>query len=328
MIDNEKCLIVNVNNSRLAFSLYNILTFEKIVDGYIDSVGSVSSVLTLNSSRMNICNNILAQNYNDALLKIINLLVNDGFISDINDIKVVCHHLLYDGNKYNDLSTIDDQFIQYFQNLPCQKDKNIKDQITVATASLWYLPNAKQIAFFDSNFYRQFMKCNIPEIVMSNGFHGINHQYVFEKMKSFFAKDSISLIIVHLDRTSSICCTLNGEQVEATMVDDQSLENNIDIKAFYSKLYGKIDAIIFTGDKGIQNKTLREKIIQSIFNNNYSLTDDIRTDKGVQYGLLSKNGLSIPIFAIPKNEDFVILNSLYHTILENESNLQKSKKNN
>lgn len=88
-------------------------------------------------------------------------------------------------------------------------------------------PKIKNVAVFDTGFH-----ANMPLVsstyaiskdladkyhIRRYGFHGISHNYIYNRMKSKISKKSINIISAHLGNGASICAIKNGVSVDTSM---------------------------------------------------------------------------------------------------------------
>ncbi len=170
--------------------------------------------------------------WNNVLAKTLTPIINgsqtkEGAIA--SNIDIVGHRIVHGCSKYNKATLIDEQVqkdIEKYIPLAPLHNKVSSAQIKAIEK---ILPNAKQVAVFDTAFHR-----TLPEVVKTYsipyewfeeydiqrfGFHGINHEYCAKQAAHALQKDisTLSLIVCHLGSGCSLAAVHNGKSVNTTM---------------------------------------------------------------------------------------------------------------
>ena len=223
----DKYLVVNAGSSSLKFSLYEMPEGKEIVNGYIEKIGQKDSFYTLKFDNQKIEKSREIMNHTDAVELMINELVLNNFIVDINEIKGVGHRVLHGGEFYSDSILIDNDVLNNIKSLTKFGPLHHPGEIAGIESMQICLPEVPQIAVFDTSFNQTIPEENyiypVPyewykeNGVRRYGFHGTSHKYITEKMKEYYKKDNVNLIVCHIGSGASISCIKNGKCYNTTM---------------------------------------------------------------------------------------------------------------
>ena len=224
---NKLFLIINAGSSSLKFSLCSMPEQKEIVNGYVEKIGNPDSFYTLKFNGEKIEKNKIIMNHNEAVQTMINELLENKFINDVNEIKGIGHRVLHGGEIYNDSVIIDNKVLNDIVSLTKLGPLHHPGQIAGIKAMLESLPNATQVAVFDTAFHQTMPKENYIYAtpyewytkygVRKYGFHGTSHKYITEYMKKELNKDNVNLIVCHVGSGASISCIKDGICHNTTM---------------------------------------------------------------------------------------------------------------
>jgi acetate kinase len=100
--------------------------------------------------------------------------------------------------------------------------------LAIIKTCLKELPEAKNIAFFDSSFhytlpaavrnYAIDQKMAEEKGLRKYGFHGISYEYILHKVAGYLNKSqsSTNLIVMHLGSGASICAIRDGKSIDTS----------------------------------------------------------------------------------------------------------------
>ncbi len=148
---------------------------------------------------------------------------NSGYID------IVGHRVVHGGDKYSSAVIIDDQVKKDIEKYMPLAPLHNKISLFHINALEKLLPNAKQIAVFDTAFHR-----TLPDAVSFYpvpyewhekydikrfGFHGINHEYCSKQAAHILQADiaNFSAITCHLGSGCSLAAIENGKSINTTM---------------------------------------------------------------------------------------------------------------
>jgi len=223
----EKYLVINGGSSSLKFSLYEMPLEKLLINGYFEKIGYVDSFWTIKINGNKIRKDGYLSNHNDAVKMMIQELFDNNIISSLDEIKGIGHRVLHGGEIYSDSVIIDDKVLNDIIDLTKLGPLHHPGQIAGIKAMLECLPNAIQVAVFDTAFHQTMPKENYIYAtpyewytkygVRKYGFHGTSHKYITEYMKKELNKDNVNLIICHVGSGASISCVKDGICHNTTM---------------------------------------------------------------------------------------------------------------
>lgn len=168
-----------------------------------------------------------AKNHETAIKNILNKLVKSGSLKDLSQIKAVGHRVVHGGETFQKPTVITKTKLQrlnfYSRLAPLHNPQNILG----IKISQKLLPQAKNVAVFDTSFYATLRPESfiyaIPyhfyteHKIRRYGFHGISHQYVSREAQKILGKKIKRLITCHLGAGSSITAIKNGKPIDTSM---------------------------------------------------------------------------------------------------------------
>lgn len=229
VIMNDKYLVVNAGSSSLKFSLYENATSnpKEIVNGYVERIGSEDSLYTLKYQQKKVKKDAVIMNHTDAVEVMIQELLEHHFIEDVNEIKGVGHRVLHGAELYQDSVVIDDKVLRDIKNFTKLGPLHHPGEIAGIENMQEYIPEAIQVAVFDTSFHQSIPRENylyaVPYEwytkygVRKYGFHGTSHKYITETMQTHYGKSDVNLIICHIGSGASISCIKDGVCYDTTM---------------------------------------------------------------------------------------------------------------
>ena len=101
------------------------------------------------------------------------------------------------------------------------------------------------------------------------------------------------------------------------------------VEMYIVELDGKVDGIIFTAGIGENTQIFREEIINSLSNTfnirlNKVLNDKISKNAELTEGLITTPDSRFPVYVMPTNEEFMIINDTVRIIKEEQKGYQKT----
>lgn len=223
----EKYLVVNAGSSSLKFALYNMPDLQEIANGYVEKIGKLDSFYTLKSNGQKIEKAQEIMNHTQAVEVMLEALIENGFISDIHEIKGIGHRILHGGEYYSASVVIDDAVLNNIISLTKFGPLHHPGEIAGILSMKECLPTVPQVAVFDTSFHQTIPKENYMYAVPYNwyeenkvrkyGFHGTSHKYITQTMQKLLNKKDINLIICHIGSGASVSCIKNGLSFNTTM---------------------------------------------------------------------------------------------------------------
>ncbi len=222
-----KVLCVNAGSSSLKFQLYEMPAEISLIGGCVEKIGAADSFYTIKHEGKKTKTKREIRDYAEAVKVMLEELVNFGAVSELTEIRAVGHRVLHGGEKYRDSVEIDEQVLKDVKNLMELGPLHHPGNIAGIKAMQKALPEAKQVAVFDTVFHQTIPKAQflypVPMEwyekygVRKYGFHGTSHKYITEVMQKKLGKEDINLIICHVGSGASITAVKGGKSYDTTM---------------------------------------------------------------------------------------------------------------
>ena len=222
-----KILCVNAGSSSLKFQLYEMPAEISMISGYVEKIGAADSFYTIKFEGKKTEVSRVIKDHSEAVAVMLEELVNYGAVSSLEEIKGVGHRVVHGGEKYADSVVIDEQVLKDIKDLAKFAPLHHPGNIAGIKAMQKALPEAVQVAVFDTAFHQtipkeQFMYPVPMEWyekygVRKYGFHGTSHKYITEVMQKKLGKENINLIICHVGSGASITAVKDGKSYDTTM---------------------------------------------------------------------------------------------------------------
>ena len=221
-------MALNCGSSSLKYQIYDSETSALVVGGTVEKIGLEDSFMTQkypdgHKDRKE----TFMKNHNDALNSVIGML-RDASI-DISNIAAVGHRVVQGGEKYNCSVEINEDVLKTIDKLSALAPLHNPANLMGIVAAQQLLPNAKQVAVFDTAFHQ-----TIPDFsyryavpvawykelgVRKYGFHGTSHLYVSKRAAKLLGKPAseCNIISMHIGSGASACAIRNGVSIDTSM---------------------------------------------------------------------------------------------------------------
>jgi len=203
----EQILILNSGSTSLKYKLFNF-DLKEIKEGFIEDIGIGKGKI---------------KNHSEALKNVLRE------IEKIENIKYIGHRVVHGGNKFYNPTIINKKTLKEVSKFnhfaPLHNPANLEG----IKASMNLIKNAKNIAVFDTAFYKDLPEhaylYAIPKEfykkydIRRYGFHGTSHKYVIQKAAKILKKpvNKLNLISCHLGGGASITAIKNGKAIDTSM---------------------------------------------------------------------------------------------------------------
>lgn len=222
-----KVLCVNAGSSSLKFQLYEMPAEISVIGGYVEKIGANDSFYTIKyeGKKTEVVRPI--KDHSEAVKIMLEELVNYGAVESLDEIRGVGHRVVHGGEKYADSVVITDKVMNDIKEFTKFAPLHHPGNIAGIKAMQKALPEATQVAVFDTAFHQ-----TIPKIqymypvpmewyekygVRKYGFHGTSHKYITEVMQKKLGKEKVNLIICHVGSGASITAVKDGKSYDTTM---------------------------------------------------------------------------------------------------------------
>ncbi len=222
-----KVLCVNAGSSSLKFQLYDMPAEISIISGYVEKIGAKDSFYTIKHEGKK---NETAREIKDhatAVKIMLEELVNYGTVKSLDEIKGVGHRVVHGGEKYAKSVEITDEVIKDIEEFTKFAPLHHPGNLAGIRAMQKALPEATQVAVFDTAFHQTIPKVQymypVPMEwyekygVRKYGFHGTSHKYITEVMQKKLGKEDVNLIVCHVGSGASITAVKDGKSYDTTM---------------------------------------------------------------------------------------------------------------
>ena len=221
-------LALNCGSSSLKYQVFDADTKRAIVGGNVEKIGFPDSSITQKyPDGIKDKKEVSMQNHVEALNEVL-LMLRKASI-DMNEIGGVGHRVVMGGSKFASSVEITDEVMRAIAEWKDLMPLHIPASLMGIESARQTLPNAKQVAVFDTAFLQtmpeQSYRYAIPEAwfktlgVRRYGFHGTSHLYVSKRAAAMLGKpaDQCNLITMHIGSGASGVAIKNGRAVDTTL---------------------------------------------------------------------------------------------------------------
>ncbi len=262
-----KILSINSGSSSLKFSLFELPEQKNLISGYFERIGLKNSFYTIKFQKEKYETKIDLENHEQAFKILVDELLKYKVVDNLEEIKGVGHRVVQ-GGEYDKSVIIDDVVLNKIEEYSNLAPLHNPAAIVGIKASKEVIPNAKQVAVFDTAFHQTIPDYNyiypVPYEWYKNynvrkyGYHGTSHKYVSQKMNEILNKENTKIITCHIGSGGSISAIVDGKCLNTSM----GLTPNAGI--MMGTRSGDIDATIIPYIMNKTNQSISE--IETILN--------------------------------------------------------------
>ncbi len=222
-----KILSVNAGSSSLKFTAFEMPEEKKLISGYFERIGIGNSFYTLKINGEKKQVEVEMNTHEDAFKILIKELIDNKIVKDLNEIKGIGHRVVHGGEYFKDSVVITEDVIIKIEELSNLAPLHNPPAITGIKAAIEVVPDATQVAVFDTSFHQTMPKENylyaVPKDwyrehkVRKYGMHGTSHKYITERMKEVLGHENTKLITCHIGSGASITAVENGKSINTSM---------------------------------------------------------------------------------------------------------------
>lgn len=224
-----KIMAVNAGSSSLKFQLLEMPTEKVITSGVVERIGLPNAVFTIKVNGEKHSETIDIQDHKVAVNLLLNQLVDLKVVGAYEEIVAVGHRVVHGGEKFSDSVVINEEVIQAIEEVSDLAPLHNPANLTGIRAFQEALPNAPQVAVFDTAFHQTmkedaYMYSTPYEWyekyrVRKYGFHGTSHKYVSARVAEMLGKDlkTLKTVVLHIGNGASICAVDGGISVDTSM---------------------------------------------------------------------------------------------------------------
>jgi len=221
-------LALNCGSSSLKYQVFDADTKKAIVGGNVEKIGLPDSFVTQKYPDGKKDKKVTEMKDHKEALSVVMQMLREASI-DMNEIGGVGHRVVMGGDKFASSVEVNDEVIKTLRELtPLAPLHNPSGILGIITAQQ-LLPNAKQVAVFDTAFHQTMnpvsFRYPVPKEwytelgVRRYGFHGTSHLYVSKRAAAMLGKPAseCNLITAHIGSGASITAIKNGVSVDTSM---------------------------------------------------------------------------------------------------------------
>ena len=221
-------LALNCGSSSLKYQVFDANTKTPIISGNVEKIGSADSLISQKMpDRTKYTKESPMEKHDKALSVVLSMLRHASI--DLTKINGVGHRVVMGGDQFASSTKINDDVIRAIDKLsplaPLHNPPALRGIITAKQL----LPNATQIAVFDTAFHQTMpdyaYRYAVPSAwhrelgVRRYGFHGTSHLYVSKRAASMLNKpaNECNLITMHIGSGASATAIKNGVSVDTSL---------------------------------------------------------------------------------------------------------------
>ncbi len=226
-----KVLVINAGSSSIKYQLFEMPAATVLARGMVERIGSEQSGLSYHQAGQKGSRDVQAGDHQQAMGVILQALTDAqiGALHDIQEIAAVGHRVVHGGEEFTDSVKIDPDVLDSIERFADLAPLHNPPNLTGIRAAQQALPEAVQVACFDTAFHASIPKAaylyGLPyEIyeqfrVRRYGFHGTSHRYVARRAAALLERDpaASNLITCHLGNGCSITAVKEGKSIDTSM---------------------------------------------------------------------------------------------------------------
>ena len=222
-----KLLSVNAGSSSLKFRVYEMPEEKLLMKGMFERIGLEGSSYNIRVGEEKIQKEAEIMNHNTAVEILLDELLKENIVKDLSEIEAVGHRIVHGGNFYSHSVKITARVLVEIEELSDLAPLHNPASVMGIKAFLKAIPNAEQVACFDTAFHQTMDEATylypVPYEwytkyhVRKYGFHGLSHQYVTGVMQKELKKDKVNLIICHIGNGASITAVKDSKCIDTSM---------------------------------------------------------------------------------------------------------------
>ena len=221
----EHILAINAGSSSIKYTIYQTPSENKVITGSIENIGQKKIERTHTEKEKTKKINTKSVNHATLIKELLSLINKSTHIDRI------WHRIVHGGSIYRKTTKISKKVLEDIEKYGKFAPLHNPIQKKIAVEIQKKYPTIPQYAIFDTNFHQTMPEKNytyaIPkkfrqEGIRKYGFHGISHQYLYEKTKELANKKNNKIktekvITCHIGNGASITAIKNGKSLENSM---------------------------------------------------------------------------------------------------------------
>ena len=155
----DKYLIINAGSSSLKFTLYN-KNEEILMKGNFEKIGNPDSFWTITIKDKKIKDKSYLQEHDEAIKVLLSIMYENNVVNSKDEIIGIGHRVLHGGEIYKKATIINEEVLSNIKSLIKLGPLHLPGEIMGINAMLKNLPNAINVAVFDTSFHQTMDKVN------------------------------------------------------------------------------------------------------------------------------------------------------------------------
>jgi acetate kinase len=226
-----RVLVLNCGSSSIKYQLFDMPARTLLAKGMVERIGDKQAAMIHQEGKDKQRQAIEAADHEQAMAAILQTLMHAKHDKPSLDepIGAVGHRVVHGGEAFTGSVLINHEVIASIEKTAQLAPLHNPPNLTGIRAAMHALPDAPQIACFDTAFHS-----TIPEVaytyalpyelheklgVRRYGFHGTSHRYVARRAAAILGRDKydINCITCHLGNGSSITAVRQGRSIDTSM---------------------------------------------------------------------------------------------------------------
>ncbi len=224
-----KILVINAGSSSLKYQLIDMQTEKPIAKGGCERIGIEGSFLKHKANGQEVVLKNAMPDHKVAVQMVLDALINKeyGAISSMDEIDAVGHRVVHSGEEFNQSVLVTPEVLEKINALSELAPLHEPANVTGIKACMSIMPNAPQVAVFDTAFHSTMpdyaYMYGVPYDAYKNykirryGFHGSSHLFVSQEAAKYLGRNDLKIVTCHLGNGSSISAVKNGKCMDTSM---------------------------------------------------------------------------------------------------------------
>lgn len=226
----QKTLVINAGSSSLKWQLFKMPAETVLASGLVERISMPGSIFTIKyGDHQKYQTTVDNLGQEQAAQMVFDELQRLEIIQDLDEITAVAHRVVAGGQVFKSAVEVTPEVLKQIKALsnfaPLHNPMEAKGIETMAKT----LPNVKQYAVFDSQFFTDLPEKNaiysLPYEITQKyqirryGEHGISHGYLTGRASELLKKDKnqLDLVTMHLGSGASLAAVKNGKAFDTSM---------------------------------------------------------------------------------------------------------------
>lgn len=222
-------MAINAGSSSLKWQIFDMPSEERIAKGMIDRLGKQDAIFKASFNGKKFEKQEPIKTNEKAAALILTRLKSLGIVDHLEDIQGIGHRIVSGGEEFEKSTLVDSKVELQIQNLAELAPLHNPIEAYYINVFQQLLPNAKQVAVFDTSFYTTLAPENYlypidkkyydKYGVRKYGAHGTSHRYVSQRAAKMLKQplDKTNLITLHIGSGASATCIENGKAIDTSM---------------------------------------------------------------------------------------------------------------